>query len=501
MQNVPREIGPGTLIAGKYRVQRLIATGGQGTVVEAMHMRLNQLVAIKFPHVADDDLDQRTKRLFREARAAFRLRGEHVARVIDADVDAKTPFIVMEYLHGVDLKQLIATRGPLPCDEAVGLMLQACEAVAEAHDQGIVHRDLKPSNLFLTTRCDGTPLLKILDFGISKMAQPDGSADLSELTAPLRMMGSPRYMSPEQIRDARTADARADVWALGLILQELITAKPVFRARGRTEVLALILTKSPTPISLLRPDVPLELERILLRCMQRNPDHRFVNARDLAHGLAPFAPSWAAVNVERLSQRTRGRAVTPIKQTTSERVESPPPASLLRSPIPAVIPAERSRIGRAPAGRALRRGVALAGLSLAVVGGVVVGTRSFTKPINTHATTRIENERSLPTIESVDHPGDDKAATAVASPAVTTAAVQAPHYVGAVARSRLPIRAIGQSTRVASTVRRERGPSKASAGSSSDGVASTRLAPPSRRAESLRDSEPKPVDMPLDGRR
>ncbi len=182
-------------------------------------------------------------------------------------------------------------------------MLQACEALAEAHEEGIVHRDLKPSNLFLTQRPDGTPLLKVLDFGLSKTTVlEDGTLDHSELTEPLRIIGSPRYMSPEQVRDARHADARTDVWALGAILQELLTATPVFRARTRTDVLAMVLTKSPSPLTLLRPEVPAEIEHAVLRCLQKNPEHRFRSVRELAECLAPFAPSWAALSLERLRQ-------------------------------------------------------------------------------------------------------------------------------------------------------------------------------------------------------
>ena len=280
---------------------------------------MNQSVAIKFPHFSSDSLEDRANRLFREARAAFRLRGEHIARVIDADTDGQAPYIVMEYLEGTDLEQLITSRGPLPCDEAIGLVLQACEALAEAHEEGIVHRDLKPSNLFLTQRPDGTPLLKVLDFGLSKTTiLEDGTLDHSELAEPVRMLGSPRYMSPEQVRDARHTDARTDVWALGAILQELLTATPVFRARTRTDVLAMVLTKSPSPLTLLRPEVPTEIEHAVLRCLQKNPEHRFRNVRELAECLAPFAPSWAAISLERLRQRpVSGR---------SERVTLPPPA-------------------------------------------------------------------------------------------------------------------------------------------------------------------------------
>ena len=295
------------MIGDKYRIERLIATGGQGVVVEATHLRLRQPVAIKFAHVDLHDASEaeRHERLFREARAAFRLRSEHVARVIDVDLVEGSPFIVMEFLRGTDLKALIEARGPLPCDEAVGLILQACEGLAEAHDLGLVHRDLKPSNLFLVERPSGPPLLKILDFGLAKQLTPAAAdADDPDLTEPLIMLGSPRYMSPEQARDPRQTDVRTDIWSLGLVLQELLTGRPVFRARNKADVLALVLLKNPTPVSLLRPDVPAGLERVLLRCLQKLPEHRFPTIRDLAQQLAEFAPPWAAETLERLRPKS-----------------------------------------------------------------------------------------------------------------------------------------------------------------------------------------------------
>jgi len=303
---VPKGVFPGAMIGDKYRIEREIARGGQGIVVEATHLRLRQPVAIKFPHVqVDEALEAEChERMFREARAAFRLRNEHVARVIDVDIVDGAPFIVMELLRGTDLRKLIATRGPLPCDEAVGLILQACEGLAEAHDLGLIHRDLKPSNLFLVDRSNEPPLLKILDFGLAKqMTVGLPSADDPDLTEPLIMIGSPRYMSPEQARNPRQTDVRTDIWSLGLVLQELLTGRPVFRARNKADVLALVLLKNPTPISLLRPDVPTGIERVLMRCLQKLPEHRFWSIRDLAEQLTEFAPPWAAESVERLRHK------------------------------------------------------------------------------------------------------------------------------------------------------------------------------------------------------
>lgn len=302
---VPREVTAGQLVASKYRIERVIASGGQGTVVEATHLRLNQSVAIKFPHVDGAEGEQGAfERMFREARASFRLGGAHVARTIDVDVVDGAPFIVMEYLRGVDLKAYVAERGALPVADAVGLLLQTCEAVAEAHDLGIIHRDLKPSNLFLVDQPDGALMLKVLDFGLSKSPELDPKADISDLTEPQRMLGSPRYMSPEQVSDPHHVDARSDIWSLGVILQELLTGAPMFRARTHVQALAMVLTRSPAPVSVLRPDVPPEIERVVLRCLQKMPEHRFATARELAQALAPYAPPWALADVERMLPRT-----------------------------------------------------------------------------------------------------------------------------------------------------------------------------------------------------
>jgi len=222
----------------------------------------------------------------------------------------------MEFLRGTDLKALIEARGPLPCEEAVGLILQACEGLAEAHDLGLVHRDLKPSNLFLVEGPSSPPLLKILDFGLAKqLTSAAPGADDPDLTEPLIMLGSPRYMSPEQARDPRQTDVRTDIWSLGLVLQELLTGRPVFRARNKADVLALVLLKNPTPVSLLRPDVPPGLERVLLRCLQKLPEHRFPTIRDLAQQLADFAPPWSAEILERLRPKALPGQTPPAAHT------------------------------------------------------------------------------------------------------------------------------------------------------------------------------------------
>jgi len=226
----------GDVIAQKYRVEGIVGRGGMGVVVSARHVQLGQTVAIKLLTLPPDEdrRDEAIARFLNEAQAAAKLRGDHVVRIYDVgQLESGLPFMVMELLSGSDLGSMLDARGALPEAEAVDYVLQACAGVAEAHQMGIVHRDLKPSNLFVTRRSDGLPLLKVLDFGISKqLGDPSSGEELPTFTNTRTLMGSPNYMSPEQVRDARRVDARADIWALGIILQELITDAPVFRGES-----------------------------------------------------------------------------------------------------------------------------------------------------------------------------------------------------------------------------------------------------------------------------
>ncbi|HMA92739.1 MAG TPA: serine/threonine-protein kinase, partial [Polyangiaceae bacterium] len=238
---------PGSILAGKFRVERVLGQGGMGVVVAATHLQLEQLVAIKFLLPEACAIPNAIARFMQEARAAAKIRSEHIGRVMDvATADDGTPYIVMEYLEGQDLAALLAARGQLPVAEAVGYLLQACEAVSEAHSLGIVHRDLKPANLFLTHRGDGSPLVKVLDFGISK-SLAEGSQN-ANLTGTALIMGSPQYMSPEQVRSAKHVDTRTDIWSLGVIAHELLAGRPPFTADTATALLIQIAVEPPTPL-------------------------------------------------------------------------------------------------------------------------------------------------------------------------------------------------------------------------------------------------------------
>jgi serine/threonine-protein kinase len=291
----------GDTIGGKYVVERLLGQGGMGVVVAARHTQLGHEVAIKLLLPQALGVGEAVSRFLREARAAVRLRSEHVVRVHDVDTLANgTPYVVMELLRGLDLAQLSAARGPLPISEAVDYVLQACVAIAEAHAAGIVHRDLKPANLFLAVGHDDRPIVKVLDFGISKLTGAEGAGSKA-LTSTTAVMGSPQYMSPEQVRNPRTVDGRCDIWALGVILQELLAAAPPFDADTVLGVCAQILSEPPARLRQARPDLPPELEEVVLACLQKDREQRVQNVGALARALRAFASPAGAALVDRIA--------------------------------------------------------------------------------------------------------------------------------------------------------------------------------------------------------
>jgi eukaryotic-like serine/threonine-protein kinase len=292
---------PGEIIAGKYRIERVIGTGGVGMVVAARHLVLGQAVALKFllPGAAHDKDDVR--RFEREAQSAVQLKDEHVCRVYDVgELEDGSPFIVLEHLEGRDLAFMVRNAGPLPIVEAVGYLLQVCEAVAEAHSLGIIHRDLKPSNFFVTHRRDGSPLVKVLDFGIAKYKIELEQQDV-RLTQTRALLGSPVYMSPEQVRSARSVDQRSDIWSLGVSLFELLTDTVPFGGETVTGVAAAVSTDPVPPIARYRSDVPAALERVIEKCLAKRPEDRFQNVADLAAALVPFGPAEGTYSLYRIS--------------------------------------------------------------------------------------------------------------------------------------------------------------------------------------------------------
>jgi len=282
----------GEVIAHKYRVTSVVGTGGMGVVLSATHVDLGQSVAIKVLTIPEDDArrDEARERFLREGRATAALVSDHVVRVYDVGtLENGAPFMVMELLRGRDLAVVIAQNGALPIEHATDYVRQAADAIASAHAQGIVHRDLKPSNLFLTQRSDGAPLVKVLDFGISKTTQSEINRVTANLTLARSVLGTPFYMSPEQIRDAKEVDFRTDIWSLGLILHELLSGTPAFEGTTLPGVCAAIAADPPAALRLKRPEIPVELEAIVLKCLEKDPDKRFQDVRDLAARLAPYS--------------------------------------------------------------------------------------------------------------------------------------------------------------------------------------------------------------------
>jgi serine/threonine protein kinase len=303
---VPR---PGEIVAGKYMVEGPCGRGGLAAVLSAMHVGLDQRVALKvlLPQWAGDAAI--VERFLREGRAATSIRSEHVIRVFDVGtLESGAPYLVLEYLDGHNLDDVVTMWGPLPIATAVDWVLQAAEAIAEAHALGIVHRDIKPANLFLTKRADGSSCIKVIDFGLSKITDPKMRGALSKVTQPKEVFGSPHYMAPEQLRAACDAGAPADLWSLGAVLHELLTGRPPFHGETMPEICATVLTEAPPPVTSLRPGIPAAIETAVLRCLQKEPGDRFGSVAEFAAALAPFGTleaSESRARIERVLDRAR----------------------------------------------------------------------------------------------------------------------------------------------------------------------------------------------------
>jgi serine/threonine protein kinase len=363
---------PGEIIAGKYVVESLLGVGGMGVVVAARHVHLNQSVAIKLlrPEASGS---ASTSRFLREARAAAAIRSEHVARVLDVGtLETGLPFIVMEHLAGCDLATLIEARGRIPYGEAVSLVLQACEAIAEAHAIGIVHRDLKPSNVFVTSRADGTALVKVLDFGISKMQNPLAfSGAEATLTASGSVLGSPAYMSPEQIRSAKGTDPRSDVWAMGVILYELVTGRNPFIGETIGDTLVKIASEAAPSVRAGAEDVPEGLAAVIEGCLMRDPAKRTPSIVELAQALQPFAAGDVSAGVERIARvAAAARALSVTTPADGDPAETPP------RPVSPDPRGTHKAWQQSPAAGRGRRGAAwIAGGGLALLVGLGVATQ------------------------------------------------------------------------------------------------------------------------------
>ncbi|MBA3463963.1 MAG: protein kinase [Deltaproteobacteria bacterium] len=281
-------IESGTVVADKYRIESVLGRGGMGMVYRARHLALEEDVAIKVLR-RDVSLDPETvQRFVREAQSAVKLKSEHVARIKDVGaLDDGLPYIVMEFLEGADLGQMVDAHGAMAVPIAVDLVLQACDALVEAHSLGIVHRDVKPTNLFVSFRPDQSAIVKVLDFGISK----SGNGSDMSLTQTQSMLGTPAYMSPEQMRSARNVDARTDIWSLGTVLYELVEARRPFEAQSFSEMCVMVAVDAPQ-----RMTNAIDLEPVILRCLQKQPADRYAHVGELMRELAAYAGNREAAN-------------------------------------------------------------------------------------------------------------------------------------------------------------------------------------------------------------
>ncbi|WP_438031021.1 serine/threonine-protein kinase [Sorangium sp. So ce233] len=351
----------GEVFAQRYRLERSLGRGSMGAVFAAEHVSLRQRVAVKFLLPRAKDFPGASARFLREARAAAAIRSEHVARVIDVGTaEIGLPYLVMEYLRGRDLQQVLDARGPLPVSEAVDYVLQSCEAVAEAHARGIVHRDLKPGNLFLTAGASGVPLVKVLDFGLSKSADDAAEQD-GKLTASEMMLGSPCYMSPEQVRSTKDVDARTDVWSLGIILYQLLTARFPFEAPSISALFVAIVTEPATRPRVHRWELPAHLEDVILGCLEKDVQRRIQSVVELSRALAPYGTEHSARALDQIEAIAAGKAFPSLPPPT-------PPYDAAAITVPADVLAlkgasstwPRPGADEEPGGRASRRATTVA---------------------------------------------------------------------------------------------------------------------------------------------
>lgn len=302
-------LAPGTILPGKIRVERTLGQGTMGIVFEATDLALQRRVAVKLLAPERAKSDDAKKRFLREARAASRLSSEHVPRLIDVgEFTDGTPYLVMEYLVGATLEAKLVDDGPPAIDVAVDWVLQALDGVAEAHRMGLVHRDIKPENLFLAEREGRGPIVKVLDFGTVK----DLVTKSTKLTRIGATLGSPAYMPPEQVR-AEDVDQRADVWAMGVTLYELLSGHLPFGGESVSQVLAAILRDEPVPLRKRRPEVPVDLAAVIDCALSKDRDRRYASANELQTALAAVRARIPATDPSTRTRRMDGLDEKPFR--------------------------------------------------------------------------------------------------------------------------------------------------------------------------------------------
>jgi serine/threonine-protein kinase len=309
----------GDLIGVRYRIETLLGQGGMGAVFAAVNQATGRAVAIKWMLPGAARSKESLMRFLAEARATAKIEHPNVIQILDVGQDGEAPFLVMERLRGSSLAERLEKGGRLPTPEALRVMIPACKGVAEAHAEGIIHRDLKPDNIFLCEGKDGSPRPpKVLDFGISKLFDDDAVAGGSPMTRTGIAMGTPWYMSPEQLNAAGEPDARYDVYAMGVVLYECLAGRPPYNAEGLFELVQQIAAGNPTPIRAYAPDVPPDLEASAMRAMHRDRTVR------------PPTMNAFAAELEQIQQRLASGApaqYAPIPSTGAQMMTPAPHAT------------------------------------------------------------------------------------------------------------------------------------------------------------------------------
>jgi serine/threonine protein kinase len=360
----------GEILVGRYRVERVVSRTPQEVVMEASHLDLGQRVLLRHLTALASTSPEAVARFQRGARKAREMRSEHAERVVDfGRLESGAPYRAVELPHGPSLAEILRVRGPLPISEAADIILTAGEPIAEAHASGIVHRCLTTANIFVERRSDGTPLVRVLDFGVADPLEPDwANGDDLPVPGATASIETLRYASPEQIRNPAAVDARADVWAMGAILYELVAGAPLFQSESSLTLLAMIAADAPTPLGLLRTDIPPEFEQLVLGCLEKDPEQRPRSVVEVVLGLAPFASveaQQAAARVARIVMRTTRPPQLPSHapsmgdRHTSTLVRSRPPAALTTTHEPLPPRADPHGFGMLLAGAGIGLGASL----------------------------------------------------------------------------------------------------------------------------------------------
>jgi eukaryotic-like serine/threonine-protein kinase len=481
----------GDLVAGRYRIERILGSGGMGFVVAAIDETNAEPVAVKLLRSVDDR--RAVERFFREARAMGSLASKHVVRVRDSGTAAgNVPYLVMDRLEGVDLSARAKQAGPLDVREAADYLLQACEALSHAHAKGIVHRDVKPSNLFLHTE-GGATVLKVLDFGISKVQSRDVWERTLTATDDGGVLGSPPYMSPEQVRDPKAVDARSDVWSLGIVLYKILSGNVPYDGESVGEVFSKVL-ECPYPSLRITTNLPEEVDAIVAKCLAKNRHDRWADVGELATALAPFATPEHGALAPRIVQRMHDEAPTvdrpsslPDTTPVSRDRQGEPKTMTLSEPPPPLAPAgaattlseppPRFPSTTAPSltgintgsvsldvvpvapGRA-RIAMLLAGLGIAVAAGVGIGLSmrgGASGPANAASDPGVTTVASTPTATGPE-PTASSTSTSTSTSTTTSTTASAPTVASSAGKGRR-LRKPGAGTAASATARPELQPS------------------------------------------